>query len=513
MPTLRVQVVVDDPAGNVTLSKASGAQLEAQDQKVTGAAITVPKDSSPPGVVTLDQGDPGAVAVQKKFAGSMKQFYAGQARVHARGGNAQTRTRTDRGDHQIEYLNQFGQEQVTLRVPESVYNSAKAEDFIPLDLLVGYIEGSVIPGSGASSAAYNVSFYSRELYNPSTAPTTPAVSETVLPPGVAYVYPYTPFAPKVFRTERDGGAWFWLDLRGFPRDAVVGVDVYIYHNTDGAAEEVITGSELAAVVWSAWDSLTGGTTQHLTRFTSPTYSRSSINSEFPEYSALSDATMSRIAGFPDRMKIKGGGSQGLVHWSSSDTVSNPLFDAMQALSPVGSFVIAGDILLGLNYVESGPTTYHPDTSYVRTVMGSGMVNTELNDKTKPSATPGDTGWVLDSDQEQGFNPLPPPYYNTSFALFENTFLFMLTTDIVVSKVPLQFEVRGLGVIGAAVPDDYDYDDPFSRPQTAQLAEELPVAPNEKDPISPTVANHFEGTLLGTMFVDRKSHAVMWSTAD
>ncbi len=86
----------------------------------------------------FEPGSPEAATLANHFAGSLRQFYHGQARLAEASGLMQWAKSADRGDHQLRYVSQFGSETVTLRVHPKVVGEVlkKVEEELPWDWAV-----------------------------------------------------------------------------------------------------------------------------------------------------------------------------------------------------------------------------------------------------------------------------------------------------------------------------------------------------------------------------------------
>lgn len=480
-----------------------------------------------------EPGSPMADELAERFAGSLRQFYVGQARNHALGITDQTRTRVDRGDHQIEYMNQSGQEFVTLRVhPQLPLPKPEPEEtFVPMEFLELRVRGEIVPGSGVSSAAYNAMFYVQGVYNAETAPSDTAIgSPYQLPAGVAVAGGgfFAAYDTHIFDAVSDpvvdNARIAWLDLRGFSPDAVVGVDIYIYHDSEGPAQEEIVGSEIAAT--AAWGS--GGAPDaapyapgYIKRYHDATdwvASQSHIQSDFPEYA---DLTMTPDSSFgfsflTSPLNKLGINKYGTYIGSTGGYLGSPppwgAIDVARGGSPKALETWPGTNHPPYN-VSYGQTEYYPGTGFPRKQPYYYYYNSYTADDTMLSQPPSSPSW----------NPAGGGNYTYSCEIGIGYVLYSTILELVTPPAPLQFDVWALGRMGGERARERLFPPP-NPPEPPNIGEnELPlVAQNQLvdgNLLTPeqviagfSVSNHFNGIRLGTVYADRKHHAVSWAPA-
>lgn len=453
------------------------------------------------------------------FSGSTKQFYLGQSRLHALGNTMQTNKRVDRGDHQLEYLEQFGTEIITLHVhPEKakeIIQRGKAFEFLDIRVQQG-------PEADEAGVAFNTLFIARELYNPDT-PESIVGSVTYLPAGVSYSQEYSgdyvPRSPTLFWTEPfaiqpddilpdeaydpDTGEIIddhlryahaatrnYLDLRQFHPESVVSVEIWLLQTYAVGVSHVVGIKGQANAHW-AYGTPAPDVPSEVEIFRDiatglwpPGVSASIFTSYFPEYSTLfidAEGSSSQIADMTVPRLIA---ASNMMTWDEDTGNYHP--DNV-------------DEWPGIVTWEPGPTyvEFWPGTSVMRKYVYEAFLNDTTGDATKPTIPPSVPSWEI-------VNPGIDQTYETLWSAFLNHICFIPETELVTTPIAVGFDVEASCHMGGALP----YYTRLSR-----LASNRTVASRYgNDPFPRTLANKYNSELLGTVFADRKTGAVSFQRA-
>ncbi len=269
----------------------------------------------------FEPGAPEVAVLANHFAGSLRQFYHGQAQLAAGSKLTQWAKSVDRGDHQIRYVNQSGMETVTLHVhpkvveevlkkpePEVPWDWAVVDFEVPLqirhyvqaneDRLIGAISGFYIRcqqvpferdfggvemGGAGTSIAWIWSGEGAGDYLPSGSPdNTGAPMISLEDPVTAYSEEdpiiYSGVANIDKRSVR-------IDLRQLPAHPELTFEVYAnLYTPDSDFYEVYTGKYQGAKLINAPEQIGGGSQYHL--YVQTGYSAALVYELYPNIEAM-----------------------------------------------------------------------------------------------------------------------------------------------------------------------------------------------------------------------------------